>query len=107
MVTQALYPFAPHIAEEAWEHLGGQDTITWVPFPKANPTYLVEESATYVIQFNGKVRGQFDLPKNQTKEDLLSMIKVQPQFAKYLEGELLNVIYVPNKLINLVVKTPS
>ncbi|HSX12124.1 MAG TPA: leucine--tRNA ligase, partial [Rhabdochlamydiaceae bacterium] len=104
MVTQALYPFAPHIAEEAWQHLGGKESLTWTPFPKVNPAYLVEETATYVVQFNGRVRGQFDLPKDQTKEALISLIKQQPQFAKYLEGELINVIYVPNKLINLVVK---
>lgn len=104
MAIQALYPLAPHIAEEAWEHLGGKESLTWLPFPKVNPTYLVEETATYVVQFNGRVRGQFDLPKDQTKEALVSLIKQQPQFAKYLEGELINVIYVPNKLINLVVK---
>ncbi len=105
MAVQVLYPFAPHIAEEAWEHLGGKESLTFVPFPTVNPAYLVEERATYVVQFNGKVRGQFDLPKDQTKEELLSLIKMQPQFAKYLEGEVLNVIYIPNKLINLVVRS--
>lgn len=105
MAIQALYPFAPHIAEEAWEHMGEKESLTWCYFPKVDHSYLVDETATYVVQFNGKVRGRFDLPKDKTKEELLTLIKQQPQFTKYLEGELINVVYVPNKLINLVVKT--
>lgn len=106
MAIQALYPFAPHIAEEAWEHMGEKESLTWTAFPEVDPSYLVDETATYVVQFNGKVRGRFDLPKDKTKEELLSLIKGQPQFSKYLEGELINVVYIPNKLINLVIKNP-
>lgn len=105
MAVQVLYPFAPHIAEEAWEHLGGEGSLTWAPFPKADPSYLIEDSATYVVQFNGKIRGKFELPKNKTKEDILQLVKTEPQFSKYLEGELVNVVFIPNKLINLVIKT--
>lgn len=107
MAVQVLYPFAPHIAEEAWEHLGGEGSLTWAAFPKVDPHYLVQDSATYIVQFNGKVRGKFELPKGQKKEDLLALIQEQPQFQRYLEGEIANVVFVPDKLINLVVKSLS
>ena len=59
MLTQVLYPFAPHITEEAWEHLGGKESLTYVPFPTYDPAYLVDDTVLYVIQVNGKVRGKW------------------------------------------------
>jgi len=105
MVTQALSPFAPHIAEEAWEHLGGKESITYVPFPTVDPAYLVDTMTTYVVQVNGKLRGSWELPKDKTKEEILSLAKAEPKVAKYLEGEIKKVIFVPNKLLNVVVKS--
>ncbi|MBS0621193.1 MAG: leucine--tRNA ligase [Verrucomicrobia bacterium] len=102
MFTQALYPFAPHIAEEAWEHLGGEETITYAPFPLVNPAYLIDETILYVIQVNGKVRGKWMLPKDKGEEELLAFIKTQPNIAKFLTGEITKVVYVPNKLLNIV-----
>jgi len=102
MATQALYPFAPHIAEEAWEHLDGKDTITYVSFPDVDPSYLVDDTVLYVVQVNGKVRGKWMLPKDRTQEELLAFIQTQPNIAKHLTGDISKVIYVPNKLISLV-----
>jgi len=103
MLTQALYPLAPHVTEEAWERLGGKESLTYVPFPQVDPAYLVEGSATYVVQVNGKVRGKWDLPKDKNQEELLAFIKTQPQICKHISGEVEKVIFVPNKLINIVV----
>lgn len=102
MVTQALYPFAPHIAEEAWQLLGGQESLTYTPFPEIDPTYLIDATTIYVVQVNGKMRGKWDLPKDKTEAEILSFIKTQPQIMKHLEGAIAKVIFVPNKLINLV-----
>jgi leucyl-tRNA synthetase len=102
MVTQVLAPFAPHIAEEAWEYLGGKETITYVPFPSVDESYLVDDTVLYVVQVNGKVRGKWMLPKDKTQEELLSFIQTQPNIAKHLTGDISKVIYVPNKLISLV-----
>ncbi|MFI5334975.1 MAG: class I tRNA ligase family protein, partial [Chlamydiales bacterium] len=102
MVTQVLYPFAPHMGEEAWEYLGGKETITYAPFPTVDPIYLVDDTVLYVVQVNGKVRGKWMLPKDKTQEELLAFIKTQPNIAKYLTGNISKVIYVPNKLISLV-----
>ena len=102
-LIQALYPFAPHLAEEAWEHLGGSESLTYHPFPSINPVYLEDLTVLYIVQINGKMRGKWELPKDKNEEELLCFIKKQPQIAKYLKKEIKKVIYVPNKLINLVV----
>jgi leucyl-tRNA synthetase len=102
MVTQALYPFAPHIAEEVWQHLGELESLTYAPFPVVDPTYLVDATATYVVQVNGKMRGKWDLPKDKTEAEILTFIKTQPPIMKHLEGAIEKVIFVPNKLINIV-----
>jgi leucyl-tRNA synthetase len=103
MVTQALYPFAPHIAEEAWQLLGGQESLTYTPFPVINPAYLIDATTIYVVQVNGKLRGKWDLPKDKTEAEILAFIKTQPQIMKHLEGTIEKVIFVPNKLINIVI----
>ncbi len=103
MAAQALYPFAPHIAEEAWELLGETENLTFAPFPVIDPTYLIDATALYVVQINGKVRGKWELPKDQSQEDILVFIKTQPQIAKYITGPIEKVIFVPNKLINIVI----
>lgn len=103
MAIQALYPFAPHIAEEMWEQLGGQESLTFIPFPEADPFYLVQETVLYVVQINGRVRGKWEMPRDKEKEELLAFIQTQPQIAKYITGPIEKVIYVPNKLINLVI----
>ncbi len=79
MVTQVLYPFAPHIAEEAWEHLGGSDSLTYHPAPIADPAYLVDTYATFLIQVNGKLRGRWELPKETDEQTLFDFVKDQPQ----------------------------
>jgi leucyl-tRNA synthetase len=101
-VTQVLYPFAPHIAEEIWEHLGGNDSLTYIPFPSCDPAYLVDATALYVVQVNGKVRGKWMLPKDTQENELLAFIQKQPNIAKYLTGNISKVVYVPNKLISIV-----
>jgi leucyl-tRNA synthetase len=102
MLTQVLYPFAPHIAEEAWEHLGEKESLTYTPFPTYNPQLLIDETVLYVIQVNGKVRGKWELPKDKPEEELLAFIKTQPNIAKHLTGEITKVVYVPNKLLSIV-----
>jgi leucyl-tRNA synthetase len=102
MVTQVLYSFAPHIAEEVWERLGGTESLTYLPFPTPDPAYLVDATAMYVVQVNGKVRGKWMLPKDTQENELLAFIKTQPNIAKYLTGNISKVVYVPNKLISIV-----
>ncbi len=102
MLVQCLSPFAPHVAEEAWEHLGGKESLTFVPFPQVDPSYLVDQTTLYVVQVNGKVRGKWELPKDKDQDELLAFIKTQPPIAKHLTGAISKVVYVPNKLISIV-----
>lgn len=102
MAVQALYPFAPHIAEELWQHLGHKDLLTYAPFPKPDAQYLVDETALYVVQVNGKLRGRFELPKNRTESELMALIRKHPDVEKHIVGTIVKTVFVPNKLLNIV-----
>jgi len=105
MAIQCVYPFAPHIASEMWQILGFHESLPDEPFPDVNLKYLEDAVVTYVVQVNGKVRGRFDLPKDQSQEQILEAAKVHPIIQKYLEGRQINkVFFVPNKLLNLVLE---
>ncbi len=104
MAVQMLYPFAPHLAEECWEELGEKGSITYVPIPEVDAKFLVEANSTYVVQINGKLRGRFELPKDKTEKELLAFVKKEPELQKYLAGEIVKTIFVPNKLLNIVMK---
>ncbi len=102
---QMLHPFAPHIAEECWERLGQKELLAYAPIPPVDPRFLVDETATYVVQVNGKLRGRFDLPMNQTEEQLLALVRQNPEVEKHLTGEIVKTVFVPNKLLNIVLKS--
>lgn len=105
MATQALMPFAPHLAEEVWELLGCKESLSTAPYPKVEEKYLHDETITYVVQINGKVRGKFELPKDETEQVVFAAAKKNPNIAKYLEGQTVQkIIFVPNKLLNLVLQ---
>lgn len=104
MAVQMLAPFAPHMGEELWAHLGEKPSVTHAPWPTVEAQYLVEESATYVVQVNGKVRGRFTLPKECTQEEVFELAKKDPIVAKHLEGAIKKMIFVPGKLLNIVVE---
>ena len=105
MATQVLMPFAPHMAEEIWALFGNKGSLTNVPYPKVEDKYLQDATCTYVVQVNGKVRGKFELPKDETQEVVLKAARQNVHIAKYLEGqEIQKVIFVPNKLLNIVLK---
>jgi leucyl-tRNA synthetase len=105
MATQVLYPFAPHLAAEVWEKLGEKKAIDFVPLPVVIDQYLIDKTATFVIQVNGKVRARMELEKNQTQDSLLALAKEHEQVRKYLErGRILKTVFVPEKLLNIVVE---
>lgn len=105
MATQALMPFAPHLAEEVWELLGCTEPLSTSPFPSVEDKYLHDATITYVVQVNGKVRGRFELPKDETQDVVLASAKQHAGILRFLEGqEIKKVIFVPNKLLNIVVE---
>ena len=102
MVTQALYAFAPHLAEECWEHLGHTTLLSSTPYPQSNPTLLLDDHVTYVIQVNGKVRDKCYLPKGKSKEALIKYAKTKKNIEKYCTSPIIKVIYIPDRLLNIV-----
>lgn len=105
MATQVLAPFAPHIAEELWQLLGCKESLSYCPFPEADEAFLHDAVITYVVQVNGKVRGRFDLPKDQPEAEVMVAAKKHSGILRYIDGkEIQKVVFVPNKLLNIVVK---
>lgn len=105
MATQALMPFAPHIAEEVWEILGCQESLSNTPYPAIDMSLLEDATITYVVQVNGKLRGRFDLPKNQPQEVVMKAAMENPIISKHLDNLTVEkAIFVPNKLLNFVAR---
>ena len=96
-------PYAPHIAEELWEQLGHENSISTVAFPMFNDSYLVESTKAYPISFNGKMRFtmelSLDLSKEAIEEAVISNEKTQTQLAGRVPKK---VIVVPGKIVNIV-----
>ena len=100
-----LSPFAPHIAEELWEALGHKESITYAAFPEYVEAYTVENTCTYAVSFNGKTRFTVELPLDMSREDVDAHVRSLDQTAKYVaEGNIVKVIVVPGKIVNIVVK---
>ena len=96
-------PYAPHIAEELWEQLGHENSISTVAFPMFNDSYLVESTKAYPISFNGKMRFtmelSLDLSTEAIEEAVMSNEKTQTQLAGRVPKK---VIVVPGKIVNIV-----
>lgn len=100
-----LSPFVPHTAEELWEALGHGDFATQQVWPSFDETKLVKEEITLVVQVNGKLRGDLQISAKASKDEVLLAAKANAKVQTYLSGKVLvKEIYVPGKLVNLVVK---
>ena len=100
-----LSPFTPHIAEELWEAMGHKESITFASFPEYIEAYTIENSCTYAVSFNGKTRFTVELPVDMSKEDVDAHVRSLDQTAKYVAGgNIVKVIVVPGKIVNIVVK---
>ena len=100
-----LSPFVPHIAEELWQVLGHEDTITYAAFPEYVEAYTIENNCTYAVSFNGKTRFTVELPLDMPREEVDAHVRSLEQTSKYVgEGNIVKVIVVPGKIVNIVVK---
>ena len=104
-IALLLAPFAPHLSEELWSIIGNDSSIFNESWPKYNPLKLQKDEMNIVIQVNGKVRANISMPKGLDKDDILNQCKELDNVAKYLDqNELIKEIYVPEKIVNFVVK---
>jgi leucyl-tRNA synthetase len=98
-----LAPFAPHLAEELWDRLGGSGSVHRQAWPQADPSALVVDTIPLVIQVKGKVRGNLEVPADADAATLEQLALASEIAAKWLEGQPpRRVIVVPGKLVNLV-----
>ncbi len=103
-ITLMLSPIIPHACFEMWKALGHQTDIDFAQWPVADEKAMIDDTKLVVVQVNGKVRGRITVPADANQEFVLDMAKNEPSVAKYLEGVgIRKVIYVPGKLLNLVV----
>lgn len=102
-----IAPLAPHFAEEVWQNLLGMDNSVFdASWPEFDAAKVIENTVTIAVQVNGKLRADFNIARDTEKEAVLEAAKALENVSKYLEeGELIKEIYVPNKLVNLVVKS--
>jgi len=102
--TQLLSPFAPHIAEEIWEHLGEKGSILNSSWPEADPRYLSVDRIHFAVQVNGKLRATIEASPDAHQEEIQKMALEDQRVSKFITGEIKKVIFVPKKLISFVVK---
>jgi leucyl-tRNA synthetase len=100
-----LSPFAPHIAEELWAKLGHDNTLAYEPWPTWDEALLVENTIEIPVQITGKLRGKVLVAADADQTTVLAAAKADPKVAPHLEGKtIVKEIYVPGKMVNLVVK---
>ncbi|WP_369048359.1 leucine--tRNA ligase [Tenacibaculum sp. UWU-22] len=98
-----ISPYAPHIAEELWNQLGHNESISTAAFPKFEEKYLVESSKNYPISFNGKMRFTIELPLDMDKQEIEKAVMANEKTQQQLQGRVpKKVIVVPGKIVNIV-----
>ena len=104
-IVVLIAPFAPFLAEELWEALGNTTSVCDAKWPEFNEDYLKEDSVTLSISFNGKTRFTMQFPAGSSNEAIQEAALNDPQAQKYLDGfNVVKVIVVPNKIVNIVLK---
>jgi leucyl-tRNA synthetase len=92
------------LSEELWEKLGGKGFVIDQTWPTFDPALLVTDTMTIVVQVNGKVRGQLEMPSDASEKDILAAAKKEEKVQKFLEGKTpKKEIYIKGKLVSLVI----
>jgi leucyl-tRNA synthetase len=102
-LVQLVSPFAPHVAEELWSVMGGTTSVFDAGWPAFDPALVAEDRVTMAVQISGKTRGTISVAKTATEEEALAAVRADPALAKFLAGTPTRVIFVPGRLINVIV----
>jgi len=104
-LVRLVCPFAPHLAEEMWEALGGKGLCSLAAWPEWDENKTVDSTVEVAVQVNGKVRATVQLPVNCPKDEAIAIAKADAKIAAAIEGKtVIKEISVPNKIVNIVVK---
>ncbi len=105
MLVHLLNPFAPHMTEDLWQKLGKQTLLSSEAWPEFSADLAREDTATIVVQVNGKMRGSIQIARGAAQEQVLQAASEEEKIQKYLEGKsIAKIVFVPDKLMNLVIK---
>ena len=100
-----LAPFVPHITAEMWEHLGYEDSVHEQLWPEYDEEALVKDTVEIVVQINGKIKERLNIAGDMSKEEMTALVVENEKIKELTEGKnVIKVIAVPGKLINIVVK---
>ncbi|WP_338651764.1 leucine--tRNA ligase [Lysinibacillus sp. Y5S-8] len=103
--VKMLAPIAPHIAEELWQLLGHDSTLSYEQWPTYDETKLVDDEVEIAVQVAGKVRAKIVVAKDASKEDIEKVALADEKVQEYMAGKnLVKIIVIPSKLVNIVVK---
>jgi leucyl-tRNA synthetase len=102
-VVQLVAPFAPHLAEELWERLGHSGSIFDAGWPSYDEALAQEDTIELAVQVNGKLRGRLNVSREIQKDEALSLAMADHSIAKFVTGEPKKIIFVPSRLLNIVV----
>ncbi|MEL7490180.1 MAG: leucine--tRNA ligase [Pseudomonadota bacterium] len=102
-LARLIAPFTPHLAEEAWETLGGEGLVCDAPWPAADAALLTKDTVTLGVQINGKRRGELETPGDADKDAVEALAMADPDVRRHLEGKTVRkVIVVPGRIVNIV-----
>jgi len=102
-LVQLAAPYAPHLAEECWARLGHTTSVFDGGWPAFDPALLVDDTVELVVQVNGKLRGKLTVAPDITQDAALALARADESIAKFLTSEPKKVVFVPKRLLNLVV----
>ena len=103
-IVRMLSPLVPHVAEELWTRMGGSGSVTRAMFPEADPALLVDDTVELPVQVNGKVRGKVVVAADADEATAIAAALAEDNVAAHVDGkDLRNAIYVPGRMVNLVV----
>ena len=104
-LVRLICPFAPHLAEEMWETLGGKGLCSLAEWPTWDESKTVDSTVEVAVQVNGKVRATIQLPLNCPKDEAIAAARADAKIVAAIDGKtVIKEISVPNKIINIVVK---
>jgi leucyl-tRNA synthetase len=102
-LVQLVSPFAPHVAEELWSVMGGTTSVFDAGWPSFDPALVVDDQVTMAVQVNGKTRGTISVAKTATQDDAMAAVRANAALAKFITGAPKRIIFVPGRLINVMV----
>jgi leucyl-tRNA synthetase len=102
-LVQLIAPFAPHVAEELWERLGHRESVFDAGWPVFDPALAAEDRVTIAVQVNGKMRGTLHVASGSGQDAVLEAAMADTVIAKFVTGAPKKIIFVPGRLLNLVV----